>query len=159
MLAQPAFAQVTPIIFERVDIRVDPLQPIPQDGVATIMRDSTRYNVELRSEDALQLEYIHTLNDLAEDGGVMILMSQPAMVPLPSMQVFTPVDALFVADDGTILQILPNVTLGELKQDIMAREPIKALLFLKAGEVQKRILQPRDIISGTMFTPAPPVME
>lgn len=158
LLPMAAAAQVTPVIFERTDIRIDPA-PIAAEGEATLLREPTRYNIELRSEDALRLEYIHTLNTLTDDTGVMILFASPVMAPLPALQVFTPVDALFVAEDGTILQILPNVALGDMTQDVMAREPVKAFLFLKAGQVAARFLQPRDSVAGSMFTPAPPVMQ
>lgn len=159
MLPLAAGAQVTPVIFERTDIRIDAAPMGGQEGEATVLRPSLTYNIELRSEDALKLEYIHTLNTLADNTGVMILFSAPVVAPLPAMQVFTPVDALFLAEDGTILQILPNVALGNMRQDVYARDPVKAFLFLKAGEVALRAIQPRDTVTGSMFTPAPPVMQ
>ena len=160
-LLLPAFAmaQVTPVIFERADIRIDAAPIGGREGEATLLRPSITYNIELRSEDALKLEYIHTLNTLTDSTGVMILFTSPMMAPLPAMQVFTPVDAIFLAEDGTILQILPNVALGEMTQDVMARDPVKAFLFLKAGEVAARLIQPQDAVSGSMFVPAPSVMQ
>jgi uncharacterized membrane protein (UPF0127 family) len=152
-------AQETPIIFERADITVQPAPPVARPGEVTILRDPTAFNIEVRSEDALKLEYIHTLNTLADNGGVMILFNSPSMVTLPAMQVFTPVDALFVADNGTIMQILPNVVLGQQTQDVMAPEPIRAFLFLKAGSVAAHVIQPHDVIAGNMFTPSPAVMQ
>jgi uncharacterized membrane protein (UPF0127 family) len=160
LAAAPASAQVYPIVFERADIAINPTNlPPANDGEAYIVRPSSRYNIELRSEEAARLEYIHTLNNLTDDSGVMIMFVTPAMVPLPAMQVFTPVDAIFVAEDGTILQIAPNVTLGEMTQDIMSPQPIKALLFLKAGTAIAKRIQPQDVVAGGMFTPAPPVMQ
>ena len=159
LLPAVVFAQVTPVIFERTDIRIDPAPIGGREGEATLMRDPSMYNIELRSEDALKLEYIHTLNTLTDNTGVMILFSAPMVAPLPAMQVFTPVDAVFVGANGTIVQILPNVALGEMTQDIIAREPVQAFLFLKAGQVAARMIQPHDTIRGTMFTPTPPVMQ
>lgn len=158
LLPSMAAAQVTPVIFERTDIRVDPA-PIGNEGEATLLRPATVYNIEFRSEEALKLEYIHSLNELTENTGVLILFSAPAMAPLPAWQVFTPIDALFLAEDGTILQIAPGITPGEMTQDIMAREPVKAFLFLKAGQVAERFLRPRDTVVGSMFVPAPAVMQ
>lgn len=155
-----AYAQVTPVIFERAPIRIDPIAVVAvKEGETAPVRSVSAYDVEVRSEDALKLEYIHTLNTLTDDTGVAIVFSAPTLVSLPYMQVFTPVDALFVAEYGTILQILPNVVLGEMQQEIMAKEPVRAFVFLKAGEVAARQILPRDLIAGSMFTPAPPVMQ
>lgn len=159
LLAAPAFAQ--PLIFERAQIRIDPVAvaPAAKAGEAPIPRIPTSYDVEVRAEDALKLEYIHTLNTLTDTTGVAISFNAPSIVSLPRMQVFTPVDALFVAEDGTILQIYPDVVLAELTQDVYAKDPVKAFVFLKGGEVAARNIMPKDIISGPMFYPAPPVME
>lgn len=159
LLAAPAFAQ--PLIFERAQIRIDPVAvtAAPKEGEAPIPRIPVSYDVEVRAEDALKLEYIHTLNTLTDTTGVAISFSVPSVVSLPRMQVFTPVDALFVAEDGTILQIYPDVVLAELAQEVYAKDPVKAFVFLKGGEVAARHILPKDIISGPMFFPAPPVME
>ncbi len=159
LLPALAVAQVTPVIFERTEIRIEPAPALAREGEATLLRPTTSYDIELRSEEALRLEYIHTLNELSDMTGVMIMFSAPTIAPLPALQVFTPVDALFVAEDGTILQILPNVALAEMTQDIMAREPVKAFLFLKAGTVAAKMLQPHDTVLGSMFMAAPPVMQ
>lgn len=166
LAATPVLAQVTPVIFERSDIRIDPVTqaapPPAKEGETpppALARPAINYNVEVRAEDALKLEYIHTLNTLTESTGVIILFDAPSIVALPRMQVFTPVDALFVAEDGTILQIYPDVTLGNLQQDVYAKDPVKAFVFLKAGEVAARQIMPKDIIAGGMFYPAPPVMQ
>jgi hypothetical protein len=158
LFALPVAAQV---MFERSDIRIDPAPtPPPKEGEAPPpARLSLVYNIEVRSEDALQLEYIHTLNTLTDTTGVAITFAQPSIAALPRMQVFTPVDALLVAGDGTISQIYPDLVLAEMQQDIYAKDPIRAMLFLKAGEVALRGIKPRDVIAGGMFTPAPPVME
>lgn len=159
LLAMPATGQ--PLIFERSEIRIDPVAVAPAAtvGEANIPRIPVRYDVEVRSEEALQLEYIHTLNTLADTGGVAITFAAPSIAALPRMQVFAPVDALFVAEDGTIMQIYPDVVLAELTQDVYAKDPIKAFVFLKAGEVAARHILPKDIIAGPMFYPAPPVMQ
>jgi uncharacterized membrane protein (UPF0127 family) len=166
--AAAAQAQTGSVIFERADIRIDPVAvaaaKIPSgDPNVPIApqpaRNPVSYNIEVRSEDALQLEYIHTLNTLTGTTGVAITFNAPSLVALPHMQVFTPVDVLFVAEDGTILQIYPNLTLAELHSNVMASDPIQAFVFLKAGQVAAHHIMPRDIIAGSMFFPPPPVME
>lgn len=156
-MSTPAIAQV---LFERADIRIDPPPAASDEPVAARpARLSYHYNIEVRGEDAFQLEYIHTLNTLTDTTGVAILLSEPAIAGLPNWQVQTPVDALFVAADGRIVQIFPAITLASLQQEIYAKEPIRAVLFLKSGEAALRGIRPRDAIAGSMFTPAPPEIE
>lgn len=154
LFGAPGFAQVASVVFSREIIRID---SVP--GGKAPLHTSVKYDTEVRGDDALKLEYIHTLNTLTDTTGVMINFNSPTMVPLPQMQVHTPVDALFVTDAGVVSQILPNVTLSDINSSIMAKEPVKAFLFLKAGEVLRSGLHPRDVVAGSMFTPAPPVMQ
>lgn len=159
LMASAALAQ--PLVFERADIRIDPVAIVPiKPGDPTAPpRIPISYNAEVRAEDAMKLEYIHTLNTLTDTTGVVIAFSAPSLAALPRMQVFTPVDALYVAEDGTIMQIYPEVALAELTQEMYSKEPIKAFVFLKAGEVAARGILPKDIISGPMFYASPAVMQ
>jgi hypothetical protein len=154
-----AFAQITPMLMERTSIRIDAPTIRAADKMPKQNHPPLIYDTEVRSEDAMKLEYIHTLNTLTDSSAVMITFTAPTMVPLPVMKVYAPVDALFISDNGTVVQILPNVTLGEMTQEVMAHAPIKAFLFLKAGHVMARGIRPRDVVQGPMFTPAPPIME
>ena len=154
-----ASAQVTPLIFERAKIRIDSPPVREKDKTPKPTHAPLSYDIEVRPEDAMKLEYIHTLNTLTETNGVMIAFAAPSMVALPMMKVYSPVDALFINDAGVVVQILPNVTLGQMAQEVAAHEPVKAFLFLKAGQVAARGIRPQDVVTGNMFTPNPPVME
>jgi hypothetical protein len=159
LCAPVAHAQAASVIFEQANIRIESAAPRTTDKTPKPTHPPLLYDVEVRPEDAMRLEYIHTLNTLTDSTGVMIAFTAPSMVALPTMKVYTPVDALFVADTGVIVQILPDVTLGDLTQEVLAHEPVKAFLFLKAGTVVAKGIHPQDVITGPMFTPAPPVME
>jgi hypothetical protein len=161
-MAASAQAQVAPLIFERetITIQSPASTAAGKDGEAPInAHPALSYDVEIRPEDALRLEYIHTLNNLTDRNGVMIAFSAPSVVALPVLQAPTAVDALFIMNDGTIAQILPNVILAEMTQEIVAREPIKAFLFLKAGTAAVQKIRPLDVVSGKKFTAAPPFMK
>jgi hypothetical protein len=160
-LPLPAYAQM---VFERAKIIIQPAtlpatEPAKNDQPPPPARAPIPLEVELRNEDALRLEYIHELNTLSPDTGVMIALGIPEITPLPAMSVFTPVDAIFVDEEGVIIQILPTVILGEMTRSIAARRPIKAFLFLKAGQATARAIRPHDIVVGSSFTPPPPVQE
>ena len=156
--AVPAFAQVAAVIFERETIRIE--SPAPKKSQpAKSTHPALSFDTEIRPEDALRLEYIHTLNELTDNSGVMIAFAAPSVVSIPQMQVPTAIDVLFVMNNGAISEILPGVVLADLHQDIVSRAPIKAFLFLKAGTVKTLGIQPGDIVYGKKFTPDPPMME
>lgn len=152
------------MVFERSKIIIQPAPAAPsesdKDNTTPLPpREPVSLDVELRNEEALRLEYIHELNTLSPETGVMIALSVPGVAPLPAMSVFTPVDAVFIDEEGTILQIVPNVILGEMTRSIAARRPIKALLFLKAGQAAARAIRPHDIVAGSSFIAPLPVEE
>ncbi len=166
LLAGQAIAQVSALIFEREDIRIS--SPAREEGTEqadgkkpapNAAHEPLTFNVEIRSEEALRLEYIHTLNSLTETSGVMITFNAPSIVSLPAFRVPTPVDAVFVLSDGTIEQILPNVVLADLTREITSRKPFQAFLFLKAGTVAAQHIKPQDVITASVFSAAPPLMQ
>ena len=156
----PLFAHAqSSLVFERTQIHIE--SPVPDEKAKNPKppHPTLSYDVESRKEDALKLEYIHTLNNLTDDTGVMITLDNPAILPVPAFKDYTPVDVLFIAEDGTLVQITPNLKLGELAQNVTAKTPVKSLLFLKAGQAAARGRHPRDIIVGSMFTQAPPTQD
>lgn len=150
LLSYPASA----LMFTREEMRV---QTTPtREGEVVMVRPTIPYSMEVRSSEALRLDYIHTLNTLTETTGVVITLAQPASMPLPYLKVPTPVDALFVTADGRITQVLPGVVLGNVSQVATPREPIRAFVFLKNGQAAARGIRPGATIAGSMFTPTAP---
>ena len=160
-----ASAQNSPVIFERQDIVIYPAaKPVTTNDAGEEITPASdhpplRFSVEIRSEEAMKLEYIHTMNTLTETTGVMIVFTLPTMVSLPNFSVTTPVDVLFVDDQGFILQMLPGVVPANITQDIMAKSPVRAFIYLKAGTIKATNLRPRDRVESPVFTPPPPVIE
>ncbi len=140
------------LLFERENIRITASAKEQAHPPLT-------FNVEIRSEEALRLEYIHTLNALTDNSGVIVAFNSPSIISLPALKVPTAVDTLFVDANGVIVQILPNMVLADLTQEIAAKKPIKAFLFLKAGAVKMWNIKPRDVVTASPFNAAPPVME
>jgi uncharacterized membrane protein (UPF0127 family) len=141
----PSFAQSS-LIFERAQIHIE--SPAPNDKIKNQKPPhvSLVYDVEVRPEDALKLEYIHALNTLTDESGVMITLDAPSSIVLPAMKVYTAVDMLFLDEMGTVLQIMPKLVLSELTQPLRTRMPVKAILFLKEGDTAARGIHPQDIV-------------
>lgn len=66
-----------------------------------------------------------------------------------------PLDILFVRDDGTIVQIVPEVIPAYLPDDIGTDFPLRALLYLEAGLAEKWGIEPGYRIEHGMFNPKP----
>lgn len=147
------------LVFERATLAIESPPLDEKEKNPKPQHPTLKYDVEVRAEEALRLEYIHTLNSLSGDTGVLIHFAAPSIAALPAMKVYTPVDALFITEDGTVVQILPNVILGDITQNLQAKMPVKAFLFLKAGEAGARGIHPRDTVTGSVFVPAPAMQE
>ena len=156
MLLATAAAQETPVIFEQSSIRIDPVI-IERDLSAPVeVRVASTFAIELRSEDAAKLEYLPSLNALSDTNGVMIVFTTPILTALPKLNNFIAVDALLLAEDGTILSISPNIVLAELPDQELSQDPVKAMLFLKAGVTTARNILPKDVVVGSMFATSLP---
>lgn len=164
-----------PLIFEREVITIvphaepaTPAQAAPPADPAIIKapeeqpaapRVPQQFNVEVRPEDAMKLEYIQALTMLNETNGVMIAFGAPTIAPLPYFRVQQATDVLFVDDAGVILQIYPGHVPMDISRDIYADTPIKALIYLKDGMVKARGIRPKDIVQSRVFNPPPPLLQ
>jgi len=160
-------AESAPIIFQRETVRILPTAPESAEASAKekadaetppIPRFPATYSVEVRDERALGFDYIHALNQLNATNGVLIFFNAPTVTPLPRFQIHKAVDVLFINEQGVISEILPNHVPGEQTQDIMAEAPIKAWLYIMAGQVAARDIRPHDTVQGTIFKAAPAIM-
>ena len=179
LLAWPAYAQhdyvTNPLIFEREVITIMPhaepepaaAPPAPADPAIIkapeeapkAPRAPMSFNVEVRPEDALKLEYIQALTQLNDTNGVMIAFGAPTIAPLPYFRVQQATDVLFVDDAGMILQIYPGHVPMDISREIYADKPIKALIYLKEGTVKARDIRPRDVVQSRVFNPPPPLLQ
>lgn len=66
-----------------------------------------------------------------------------------------PLDILFVRDDGTIVQIVPEVIPAYLPDDVGTDFPLRALLYLEAGLAESWGIEPGYRIEHGMFNPKP----
>lgn len=123
------------------------------------VRISHQFSGEIRGEEALTLEYIHTLNTLDEYSTVMILLDAPSIVSLPIYNVYTPIDVAFVDNDGEIIQIIPSIVPAEITRDIQAKTPIRALIFFKTGITKSLDIRPRDIVKFSAFNARPIIIQ
>ena len=159
-----------PVVFQRDVITIIPKPaavevfegdgaPAEAEEAPLAPREPVDVNVEIRPQDALRLEWIHTLNTLPEDKGVMIVLEEAMPLPLMPLQVFTPVDVIVLDTQGLVSQLIPNVVLAGLSQEIVASRPTKAFLYMKAGTIEVYALEPNDRVEHPYFRPEQTVLQ
>ena len=156
-----------PVIFQREVIRIHtPAAPVILKEEEEEEEEPTppqpkviEFTVEVRSEDALRLDWIHTLQSLPNDGGVMIVFDYATDLPLIPSEVYTPLDVLFVEPSGRVLQVMPEAVLANIEEDIYASKPILAFLYLKGGICEQNGILPGSRIEHPAFNPGPKVLQ
>ena len=89
----------------------------------------------------------------------MIEFAVPSIVSVPVMNVYKPVDILFVSDDGIVVQIVPSITPAEINRTIEAQDPVRAFLYLRAGEAKRRDIRPGDVVAHSAFNAKPIILQ
>lgn len=169
LIAPAAFAAENPVIFQRDVVTYVPVTPVevieeaPAEGEEEAEpeppREAFDIDVEIRPQDALRLEWIHTLNNLKDKQGVMIVLSEAMQIPLMPLQVFTPLDVIVIDERGAVSQLIPNVVLATLGEDIVASRPTRAFLYMRAGSIAANRMQPADMVDHPYFTPQQTVLQ
>ncbi len=170
-ILMPAFAaaQNTPLVFRRESMTIIPKAPPvkvlteedegKEEKAETQPTDPLVFNIEVRGERAMRLEGITSLTRLQDDTGVMIMFGAPIDLPQMKLNIYTPVDALMVDEEGTIFQIMPELILGHMAEDVPNRKPVLAFLYLKSGICAEKGIRPGSRIEHPYFMPKPTVLE
>lgn len=159
---QPVFAN-SALVFRRDIITIKPKHvPVIQDesGAATTapQRQPIQIAAEIRSEQALQLDWVHSLSRIGEKQSMIILFDPPVDFPIFASNVYQPLDILHINAEGIITHIIPDIILFELQEPIASPNPIRARMFLTAGNAEKLDIRPGDRVDHPLFTPKPRIL-
>jgi uncharacterized membrane protein (UPF0127 family) len=149
----------SPLVFTREVVRVIPAAPPASDTAESPPRQPLEYLLEMRDERALQLEEMHSLTQLKETTGVMLYFQQPMALALPKLNVSAELDVLFVNEQGTIMQMLPGHVPIQSHASLIAELPVKAWIYLDAGQIAARDIRPGDRVEASIFTPPPAMIK
>lgn len=166
--AHGALSAEQPLVFRRDTITIVP-PPKPQiQELSTETQEKTdtpeprqpvAIKAEIRSEQVLRLDWVHSLGSLRDDMGMLILFDPPTNRPLARGTIYSPVDVLFVNSEGRILQIAPDINLSQLQDTVSAKEPARAWLYLQGGASEALGIRPGDRLEHPLFSPRPVVLE
>lgn len=87
--------------------------------------------------------------------GVLTYFTHAEPRSLLAENIQKPLDMLFITDDGVIVQIVPEVVPAYLPDDIGTDFPLRALLYLQAGQAEAWAIEPGFRIEHGMFNPRP----
>lgn len=165
--AQPEIPTGEKVIFNIKDKKKDsaeakteatPPKENPAAPAKSKGRQPLNFSVQIRPEKGA-LEGINAFSIVKEDSGVMTLLDKPIVMPLINMNITKPMDVLFVENDGTILQIVPNVVLASLQEDIYPQSAIRGFLFLKGGTCDAKRIIPGDQVEHPLFNKRPVILQ
>lgn len=177
LVAMPVFAQMANsggLIFSREKIFIETEVTLPPDAAETPdtqgpVKDASQvprlearryfFDTEIRTHDALKLEWFHSLANVQSGRAIMIVFKETGPQSLPLAKLYKPIDVLVIAEDGEVLAILPNIILASQSKQIDMDMPVKAFLFIKADDASALQIKPKNHVLHPIFTRDPTVLQ
>lgn len=111
-----------------------------------------RFEVELALSSQEMMQGLMFRETLAEDAGMLFIVSGDRMFSMWMKNTLIPLDMLFLASDGTIRTIAPDaVPLSEAV--ISSKVPVRAVLEVPAGTAARLGLAPGDRVLHPLLVP------
>jgi uncharacterized membrane protein (UPF0127 family) len=109
------------------------------------------FQVELAASPEQRSQGLMFREDLAEDRGMLFDFGKPQQASMWMRNTYVPLDMLFIAGDGRITQIAMDTQ--PLSDAVIAsREPVRAVLELRAGVTARLGIEPGDRVVHPLFT-------
>lgn len=120
-------------------------------------RETIRFYTELRDEQALKLDWVHSLNRISAQRTMTILFDPPRYDHIQRQNVYQPIDILSISPQGRIVQIASEIVLADLNAPIETSSRVKARLVLQGGAAKQLEIQPGDRVEHPAFVPEPKI--
>src|SRR6266852_2028337 len=113
----------------------------------TLITQSGRHEfvVDVATNDSQAAFGLHYRSDIAPDGGLLILQSLRAPVPISitTAGISLSLDLLFIASDGTVMEVHPSIP-TDSATPIVSNSPVGAALELAGGTITRYGILPGD---------------
>jgi uncharacterized membrane protein (UPF0127 family) len=165
----------SPVVYSRTILKVVPASSSAADAKeqtkkktddakkattsVTGTRTTKEYTVDVRPLQFLAQRDFIAHQPFSDKGGMLALITPAQVTELKSSNLLGNVDVLFVAPDGLITKIMPNLSLPALEEPISSETPVRAFVFLKGQTAKTDDVQPGDHIDNPLFRPHPVVLE
>jgi uncharacterized membrane protein (UPF0127 family) len=110
------------------------------------------FQVELAVSPEQRSQGLMFREDLAEDRGMLFDFGHPQQASMWMRNTYVPLDMLFIDAEGRITQIAAD-TQPLSDKAIASREPVRAVLELRAGVSARLGIEPGDRIIHPLFEP------
>ena len=110
------------------------------------------FQVELAVSPEQRSQGLMFREDLAEDRGMLFDFGRPQRASMWMRNTYVPLDMLFIDAAGRITQIATD-TQPLSDAAIASREPVRAVLELRAGVTAKLGIEPGDRVIHPLFAP------
>jgi uncharacterized protein len=112
--------------------------------------DRFEFQVELAVSSEQRSQGLMFREDLAEDRGMLFDFGRPQQASMWMRNTYVPLDMLFIDGDGRITQITTDTQ--PLSDAVIAsREPVRAVLELRAGVTARLGIEPGDRVIHPLF--------
>lgn len=135
--------------------KTEPQAPAEQNAEAAPAPQRHTLQVEVRPDQIHLNSGVINNYTLNEQNGVLTYFTQAEPRRLLAENIQRPLDMLFITDDGIIVQIVPEIIPAYLPDDIGTDFPLRALLYLQAGQAAAWGIEPGFRIEHGMFNPRP----
>ncbi len=120
---------------------------------------SLAINVTVRPSEALEQRDLFLLSPFNQADALMFVYRTPELIIPSAPFIQQPVDILTINRQGLIEEILPNIVPANLDSQAAVDSPVLAVMYLKAGTVDKENIKPKDRVKHTIFSPAPEIRQ
>ena len=129
------------------------------DFLPNLERVTKEFTVEVRPLSFLDQHDFIAHQPFTDKEGMMMLVEPPAPAALKSANLIGKIDILFILEDGIIEKIAPNLALNELGEPLTSEKPVRAFVFLKAGQAQASDIRPGDRVDNPWFRTHPVILQ
>jgi uncharacterized membrane protein (UPF0127 family) len=119
------------------------LETFERSAITIELADGTRHDldVELALTPAQHAQGLMYRRDLASDAGMLFVYRRDGPLSMWMKNTYIPLDMLFLARDGRVVQIVERAVPHSLKT-IASKEPVAAVLELNGGTVDRLGIAP-----------------
>ncbi len=124
-----------------------------------LKRVSKEFTVEVRPLSFLEQKDFISHQPFTDKEGMMMLIEPAQVAQLKSANLIGKIDVLFVSPDGIVEKIAPDLVLPDLLEPIDSEKPVRAFIFLKAGQAKDSDIEPGDYIENQLFKSHPVILQ
>lgn len=137
----------------------EPKEPKAEEEKPKMRKVRYDFDVDMRPLADTRLDWLQQMSAIPEGRGILLTMEPTRHPPIEWDKIIKKIDIIYIRPTGKIDTILPSIN-GETMTELPdLQNPIRAVLYLKAGTVDEFNIRPGDRVIHGLFSPAPRVLQ